>query len=67
MENDVEKSRNDHDRLIILESKIVELERRIHHSVSRDSFLPVKTIVYGAVGLICMAVLGALVTVVMAQ
>lgn len=47
-------------KVIVLEAKVFELESKIDKKVSTVEFSPVKTLVYGAVGLLLIGILGGL-------
>lgn len=50
--------------LMTLQTKAKDLEKELNNTVTRIEFAPVKSLVYGAVGVILLVVMGALVALV---
>lgn len=54
-------------RVPLICQALIGLDEKMDHVVTQDQFWPVKTLVYGFVGIILMAVVGALVALVIIQ
>lgn len=55
---------DDHDLLVRIDERTSTLHERMGQMVTRKEFIPVRSIAFGLVGLVMVAVIGALINVI---
>ena len=57
----------DHDLLIAIKTHVESINVRLNSFVTHEEFWPVKMLVYGAVGIMCAGIVGAVMTLIIRQ